>query len=196
MKHARAAFGILLASLLLAAGPALAVADDFHRHATRDGFLVGFSLGFGSTFPCDVCPSLGGDIHIGAMAGRNVAVMADFNVVGGDEGPLGEPGSLGVAAIAVQFWPVERFWLKGGVGVGNTFSFEEDGDWGDDWDDDWNDEPGPDGDVTTGKRRWAAIAAAGFELVQKGPFAMDLQVRGAFTDGNQSVQVGIGFNWY
>ncbi len=185
MKHTRS-ICLLLAGVLLAAAPALAQGSR-QAPPTKDGFLIGFSLGFGSTFPCDECPSLAGSFSIGAMASSNVAIVADFGVVGGEDRDFGEPGSLAVGALAVQFWPTDRFWLKAGVGVGNTFSV----DWDEhDWDDHW------DSDVDTGKRRWAGIAAAGFEVVQKSVFTMDIQVRGFFIEGNQSVAVGIGFNWY
>ena len=181
MKHASVALCALLAALLLAAGPAAAQGQR-DRPATKEGFLVGFSVGFGSTFPCDECPSLSGDIHIGAMATSNVAIVADFGAVGGDDESFDEPGSLAVGALAVKFWPHQRFWLKAGVGVGTTFSTDFDERW--------------DSDHRRGKRQWAGIAAAGFEVAQIGVFVVDVQVRGAFVKDHQSVAVGIGFNWY
>ncbi len=169
----------LTSILVLAAIPALAD-DELPNTPRKEGFLVGFAAGFGSTFPCDECPSLAGSFTIGAMATSRAAVVADLGIVGGDDDDehFGEPGSLLVGALAVQFWPHERFWLRAGVGVGNTFSTDDDE------------------DHEGGKRQWAAVAAAGFELVQARVFAMDVQVRTAFVEDHRSVALGIGLNWY
>jgi hypothetical protein len=180
MMH-RYAVASVLGVLLLAAAPTRA--DDSEDRPGKSGFLVGFSFGFGSTFPCEVCPSAAGELQIGAMAAPRVAVVADIGVVGGEDG-RGDSGSLAVGALAVQLWPAERLWLRLGVGIGSTFGID------DEWDDDW------DPDVHRNTRSWAATGAAGFEILQKGVFTMDLQVRGAFIRHNQSVAVGIGFNWY
>jgi hypothetical protein len=171
-------------ALLALAAPAFAQSASPTR---REGFVVGFGLGFGSTYPCDNCPSGAFDFFVGAMATPNVALVADFSVVGnGDD--LGERGrSMGVMALGVRVWPVERFWLLGGVGIGS----ELDDEFGNDFDDDIDDF-----DLTDGETSWAALVGAGFDVVSKGRFTMDVRVRASFIEGRQSVALGLGFNWY
>jgi hypothetical protein len=137
--------------------------------------MIGFALGFGASYPCDTCPSGAGSFHVGAMASPSVAVLADISLVGGGGDSFEESSGLGVLALGVRFWPARRFWLQGGVGI--SAPLEEDFD-------------------TVDERSWAGIAGVGFEVVQKGRFAMDVQLRGAFADGRQSVALGIGLGWY
>lgn len=136
----------------------------------REGFLIGFSLGYGATFPCDVCADLGGEFHVGAMANRRLAVLAEMSIVGGDEK---SDGGLMLATIGVQYWPHERFWLKAGVGIGDSL-------------DETSDE----------ERAWGTSVAAGYQVARKGRFAFDVQARGAFVKDRRSAFVSLGFNWY
>jgi hypothetical protein len=142
----------------------------------REGFMIGFAVGFGASYPCDTCPSVAGSFHVGAMAGPRVAVLADISAVGGGGDSVGDEGrGLGVLALGARFWPAERFWLQGGIGISAPLDSDFD---------------------TVSDRSWAGIVGAGFEVAQKGRFAMDVQLRGAFADGRQSVAVGIGFGWH
>ena len=85
---------------------------------------------------------------------------------------------------ALQFWLTPIVWLKGGLGLGNTtFGNNIDG--------------------FTGATAFAIMGGAGVELVQRGPFALDLQGRVGHTffsnaDGGPITQYAfmIGFNWY
>jgi hypothetical protein len=154
----------------------------------REGFLVGFSLGAGDLGPdpCRDCGvGVGGDFHIGAMAGRSAAVMLEITAVG--RGDLVH----GVVGVAGQWWPDPegRFWLKGGVGIG---SLNRDGDFF----------PG-DPDILDGNNDYvypSLFGAAGVEAVRSGRFTIDIQLRGAGThqrgDWAHSVSVNVGLNWY
>ena len=171
MKSARVALGSV--ALLALAVP---VCAQDSQAITREGFLIGFAVGFGASYPCDTCPSGAGSFHVGAMAGPRVAVLADISAVGGGGDSVGDGSrGLGVLALGARFWPAERFWLQGGIGISAPLDDEFD---------------------TVSDRSWAGIAGAGFEVVQKGRFAMDVQLRGAFADGRQSVALGIGFGWH
>jgi Outer membrane protein beta-barrel domain len=170
-------------ALLLLCGARAAAADAARP---RDGFIIGFGVGFGATYPCDTCPSFAGSFYVGAMTSKNVAIVGDFAVVGGDvDRPPAQLGSsrglgLGTFALAVQVWPHDRFWLKAGVGIGAPV------DTSDSWDDDFD---------TSSDRSWAGIVGAGYEVAHKGRFVMDVQVRGAFISDHQAVSLGLGFNW-
>jgi hypothetical protein len=39
------------------------------------------------------------------------------------------------------------------------------------------------------------VVSAGYEVLRKGRFTMDVQGRGAFAEGHQGVALGLGFNW-
>lgn len=175
---------IVLAGLvLLTAVPAPAGAADFFRRRPiheiyRDGFLIGFSIGAGGLRPdaCRDCGvALGLDLHMGAMASREVAVMLELSGVG--RGDLGH----GILAAAAQWWPdpAGRFWVKGGLGVG---AMDVDG----------IDDPD--------HLYPSVLAAGGVELVRSWNFTMDAQVRAQVTkvpdNWARGASVHIGFNWY
>jgi hypothetical protein len=171
--------GLILSAALLLAGPA-AAQDPTPKAAEREGFLIGFSFGFGATYPCDTCAGFGGDFHVGAFAKPNLAVLFELGAVGADEREEG----LAMATISVQYWPHERFWLKGGVGMGGSFVV-------DDFDDDF------DGDFDgADERGWGAAAAVGYEIARSKRFAFDVQLRGATATGRTSVGLNLGFHWY
>ena len=138
----------------------------------RDGFLIGFSLGYGATFPCDTCADGAGEFHLGAMASPKLAVLAEVGIVGGDDR---SHGGLLLATIGVQYWATERVWLKGGLGIGDAL----------------DDETARDSD-----RGWGAAAAVGYEVARKGRFAFDIQARGGFVGDRHSFALNLGFNWF
>src|SRR5262245_35007070 len=119
-----------VAAALLSCGLAAAEEPAPAAPSVREGFLIGFSLGFGSAYPCDVCANFGGDFHVGAFATKKLAVLGEIGAVGSDE----EGAGLLLAAIAVQYWPHERFWIKGGLGIGDAleedFDNKKDRSWG------------------------------------------------------------------
>jgi hypothetical protein len=184
------AVAIVLGTTLTAVVPA--AATDIVRgrpihEVYREGFLIGFSLGAGdlSPDPCRDCGlGVGGDLHIGAMASREVAVMLEIAIVGrGDT----THGLLGVAG---QWWPdpAGRFWVKGGVGIG-SLDHGDDSFVGDPFDTRGNDYVYP-----------TVFGGGGVEVVRSGRFTIDVQLRGAATrqrgDWGNSVSVNVGLNWY
>ena len=151
------------------------------RPVERDGFLVGFGLGFGSALPCDDCAGMGGSFSFGAMSRPNLALMWEFVGVGNDD------GDAALSTISLQYWPRERWWIKGGLGLGTGSDDDDEDDGFSGVDDDEED------------TRFGATIAVGYEFVQRGRFALDLHLRGtALTGGekNTSVLFGMGFFWY
>jgi len=183
MKAARATAAFLAVAILWA-GPAAA---EVAKAGPRDGFVFGFGVGFGATYPCDSCPSFAGSLYVGARTARNVAVVADVSLVGGDvdrnRAELRSSRGLGLATftLGIQFWPHERFWLKTGVGIGVPADSEVDA-----WNEDFDNQH---------ERSWAGIVGAGYEVTRKGRFVLDVQARGAFASQQQGVSLGFGFNW-
>jgi len=187
-----------LMGLALVAGADPAQARDRGRYGPRyvsevyrHGFLIGFSLGAGGLAPdpCDECGvAAGGEVHLGAMASRSVAVV--FEVAGVARGDLAHA----MGGVGAQWWPdpAGRFWLKAGLGVGamddSTCEFGCFDDFGLDFADDG------------GYVYPTVFGAAGFEFVRSRSFTMDVQLRGMFTDeprrSARSVSVNVGFNWY
>jgi hypothetical protein len=182
----------ILATTLLCAGAAADESDSkSNKSGDHNGFIVGFSVGFGATYPCDTCPSFAGSFYVGARTNRNVAILADIGVVGGDFDrsleDVGTERGLGLATftLGARVWPADHFWLMGGVGIGVPF----DSDWDEDWDPDHH------RDGQSYDPSWAGVVSAGYEITRKGRFVLDVQARGAFAEGHQSVALGIGFNW-
>jgi hypothetical protein len=188
----RGTIALTVALLAMAVGAPAAVAADpgaAAHEVSREGFIIGFSLGAGDLGPdpCDDCGlGVGGDFHIGAMASRKVAVVLEGSFVTRDN------LTHGLFGVAAQSWPdpAGRFWLKGGIGVGsldrdNVFS----GDPFDDFDDRGHNHVYP-----------AVFGAAGVEVVRAGRFTIDIQALGAATfqsdDTAHSVSVNVGLNWY
>jgi hypothetical protein len=178
MVFNRLGAGLIVSAALLLAGPAAAQDQTPKPAPGRDGFLIGFSFGFGASYPCDTCAGFGGDFHVGAFAKKNLAVLFELGAVGADEREEG----LALATISVQYWPSERFWVRGGVGMGGSFIVDD----FDDFDD----------DVRTDERGWGGSAAVGYEIARKGRFAFDVQLRGATATGRTSVGLNLGFHWY
>lgn len=153
------------------------------RGMYRGGLVIGFGIG-GGAISADNCPNCGGagglEFHIGAMVNPRLAV--EFEGWG-----LGRPvdgGTLtnSVGTGAVQFWLTDQFWLKGGLGFG-TIRFEDDYGYG-----------------VGSETAFAVTGAAGFEIMQSGNFALDLQFRLAHMayegGGANNLALMVGFNWY
>jgi hypothetical protein len=154
--------------------------------AYRSGLVLGGSIGFGglTAEACDICGSgLSLEGHIGGMLNPQAALMLDVWTVIHPVDNISDTTST-LYTGALQFWLTPILWLKGGLGLGNTtFGNNIDG--------------------FTGATAFAIMGGAGVELVQRGPFALDLQGRVGHTffsnaDGGAVTQYAfmIGFNWY
>jgi hypothetical protein len=179
---------VLAAAVLAVAVASPLTAAPRHRgrrgggspYVDREGFLIGFSGGAGviSPDPCENCGvAFAGELHLGAMASSygDVAVMLEA-------GGLGRENlHHAFLAAAAQWWPDpwERFWLRGGVGIGSQGA---------------DDEEHRDAAYPT------VLAATGFEVVRSYRFTVDLQAQGVITFGphrtGRSFSVNVGFNWY
>ena len=181
----RSSARLAVASLSLAVAPA-AGASPRHRPpygggpVDREGFLIGFSGGAGVIAP-DPCSDCGvaaaGELHLGAMASDygDVAVMIELGgLVRGDLHHV-------FLAAAAQWWPdpFERFWLRGGIGIGSE---------------------GSDTDEHKDSAYPTALAAAGVEVVRSDRFTIDVLLQGAATREphrwGRSLSVNLGLNWY
>jgi hypothetical protein len=100
-----------------------------------------------------------------------ISGLSSIGAVGGDDK---SSGGLLLATIGVQYWPAERFWIKGGVGIGDVL----------------------DDQFGNSQRHWGATAAVGYEVAGNGRFAFDLQARGGFSGDLQSLGLSLGFHWY
>jgi len=153
----------------------------------RSGLVIGGSIGFGglTADQCDIC---GGGLslegHIGGMLNPQLALMFDvWTVIHPISGSNDDMTST-LYTGALQLWLTPILWLKGGAGLGNTTV-------------------GNNLDGFAGATGFALMGGAGVELVQRGPFALDLQGRVGHTfiadiDGGPVTQYAfmIGFNWY
>ena len=118
-----------------------------------------------------------GELHLGAMASSygDVAVMLELGGLGRED------LHHAFLAAAAQWWPDpwERFWLRGGIGIGSEGADVE---------------PHRDAAYPT------VLAATGFEVVRSDRFTVDLQAQGVATfvphRTGRSLSVNVGFNWY
>ncbi|MFO0749857.1 MAG: hypothetical protein U1F43_29930 [Myxococcota bacterium] len=151
---------------------------------------VGFSLGAGA-LDCDgsACVgggALGGELHIGPKLRSDLILLGDGWLVSRDA----DRESLTQVFLTanIQWWPVERLWLRFGGGAAHADLERPAGVVG-----------GPDN-----KSTWepALVAGLGVELVSDPEFALDLQLlygRGFDDDPElrlQTITVALGFNWY
>jgi hypothetical protein len=158
------------------------------RYAYRSGLTVGVGIGFGgdSAQGCGTDCGIGGafEFHIGGMLTPQLALLFDFTAFQYSIPNSNIDTYNTMYTAAVQFFPTNALWLKGGIGLArysqsDVFTGEGFGD-------------------DSGK---ALLLALGYEVYQSGPFALDLQFR--FADGFYNVVPNhsnaaflVGFNWY
>lgn len=170
-RHCFASF--IVTALMVAVGGR---ADAIERR----GFVIGFGAGVGHTrVEGESNTAIGTNFHVGGMLGSRTALLLDGYGVTDSEDDV--TVSIGVSAIAVQRFVGNRGWLKFGLGSGYAFAS---GDGRSEWED----------------AGFGILAGAGYELVQKNKFTLDLQGRFS-TSSKDSVRVnnfgiGLGFNWW
>jgi hypothetical protein len=176
-------------AIALAGVPATAAAQPAPGHQPaefqRDGFLIGFGLGGGAIVPdCNGCESLDGpgvEIHIGGMLTPQVGLMFDTSVVVASFDD-GSSINHNVYALAVQYWASPRFWLKGGLGLGQLSADDSSG-----------------SRVLVSDQQLALLGALGYEVYQGRSFALDLSLRLGIVKYEATVTnvaFMLGFNWY
>ena len=160
----------------------------------RDGFMIGFSGGFGSMkLDCDNCDSdsqsgFSFDFSIGGFINPNMAIMYDASGVmhSESEGDQSVILTNSLNTVALQSWVAPKFWLKGGIGFARLFLSGDNV---------------PDDASVSG---WGVTAAAGYDVVQSGNFALDLSLRlsNAFYDDDgvdfqmSNASLHLGVHWY
>jgi hypothetical protein len=190
-------FAASTAATMLSASPAhaqrrggyWAPPPPYYPRFEREGLVLGFGLGVGlvSASDCgDLCgAAFAGEVHIGGMLNPRTALMFDgWTNIHPIPNTDGQTTST-ILAGALQFWLNDIFWLKGGLGLGNTQVTSS--------------SAGTIGDATG----FAIMGAGGVELVHYWTFALDLQLRLAHTfhpasEGGSVDDVAfmVGFNWY
>jgi hypothetical protein len=153
----------------------------------RSGLTIGVGLGFGGTSANNCGDSCGAgfayELHIGGMLNPQLALLFQISGVMHSipNSSIDTYNTMYLAA--VQFFPTNQLWLKGGVGLAHyTETDVFTGDQGDD----------------TGK---AIMVAAGYEVYQTGPFAVDLQLHlgesfYSVAKDHGTLAFLVGFNWY
>jgi len=163
--------------------------------APRQGLVVGFGLGGGHVeLDCvdcgDVIEAASGDFHIGGMLTPRLALMFDGWSMVAQEDFL--TASHTITTAAAQYWVLPRLWIKGGLGIAQA-RWRWDGIFVD-LEDETKVVPG-------------MMLGAGYELLVKGSFALDVQLRygtGFYSEEEDdtfevkahNVAVQVGFNWY
>jgi hypothetical protein len=154
----------------------------------RTGLVAGVGLGFGGITAEQCGGDCGGGLslegHIGGMVNPRMAVMFDAWAVFHRNTAYDTTTTSGVYTGALQLWVTPILWLKGGLGLGSTSRSDFFGTIG----------------SSTG---FAMMGGLGVELVNTGPFALDLQGRigHSFFSNNDGGGVTdyafmVGFNWY
>ena len=166
----------------------------------RDGWLLGIGVIGGRPInndcsDCYTSVAAGMGVQIGYMLNPRLALMLDTHglAVGTSQiegyGVSANVLVQGVAAVAVQYWPARRFWIKGGFGRGEVRGSAT--------------VVSPTGgsiDIIETEVGLGFLAGVGFELYQGQTMAVNLQTLYAAIQGNDlsrgSFIVGLGFAWY
>lgn len=155
----------------------------------RNGLVIGGAIGFGG-LTADACGDVCGaglslEGHIGGMLNPRTALMFDAWTVIHPQNNFNATTTDTIYSGALQFWVAPVVWFKGGLGIGNSTVSNNDT------------------NTIQGATALALMGAVGFELLQNGPFALDLQGRVGHTffsnaDGGPMTDYAlmIGFNWY
>lgn len=98
----------------------------------RKGPLIGFALGVGSV-NCNGCDARNGpalDWHVGWLVSKRLALMLNRTLVWDSHAVYATPSrqrddideSLTVYMVAAQYWLTDRVWVKGGIGMANSWT--------------------------------------------------------------------------
>lgn len=166
-----------------------AIADDGYE-TVRDGLTFGVALG-GGNLGCsdDGCEDFEGsgsfDLHIGGMSSESLAVLFDAWWMVHSEDDL--TVSQGILTGGVRVWPVQHFWLQGGLGVARA-AYEYDGTFFD----------------VEDRSEWvpAFQVGIGVEPIATDNFGLDIALRygtGFYSDGDNRIHSGaltVGASFY
>jgi hypothetical protein len=166
----------------------------------RDGWIVGIGVLGGRPINSD-CPDCyssmgaGMDLQVGRMLSPRLALLLDTHGLAVGSSQVDAYGATanvlvqGVVAIAVQYWPVNRLWIKGGIGQGDVRGSAT-----------MASPTGGSVDVTETEAGLGFLAAAGFELYQGDPLGVSLHARYAGIEGaglnRGNLLLGVGLAWY
>jgi hypothetical protein len=175
--------------VLLAAAAACLVAGSAGAQPQAGGFTFGVSVG-GAYLTCgescDGSGGLGSGLRIGYMFTPKLAVLVGTS---GAETVSGDPDiSHAHNGVAVKFWAVPRLWFQGGAGIGRLTKSRSDFsnlEYDIEYQSDWS---------------FTFMAGAGYEFVQLGKVAFDVQARYVWVDTDKgsvsNVAVLLGFDFY
>ncbi|HKA91845.1 MAG TPA: outer membrane beta-barrel protein [Haliangiales bacterium] len=159
-------------------------------YAHRDGVTFGGGVGVG-TIDCDGadCSSVntagGLMLHLGGMVAPDAAILADaWGMLRRDDSATFSQGML---MGAVRFWPIQRLWLGGGIGIARA---------------EWSYDTG--NVLYVSRTAWvpAAMLNLGVELVSNRDFSLDLELRGGTGFYSQddvrvrNLLIGVGVNFF
>lgn len=181
MLNIRRAFAL---SLLFAIGAVLRPAMAHAQAPARDGFFIGFGLGWGSFGVEDAedrQSGVAGHFRLGGALSDKVLLGAESDAWVREEGGITVTSSSLAAVAYVYPQPTSGFFLKGGLGIASLSL-----------------DAGDLGDVTeTGT---SLLAGAGYDIGFGGRFGLSPYgtfVIGNFDGGSTTVfQLGLGFTWY
>lgn len=180
--------------------PAVVSADDEARNRWVLG--IGILGGRPVNNDCADCYTsfgVGMYAELGRMLTPRLALMLDTHAVavgqsdvdtGGVTGTVSANVQVqGVVAIAVQYWPSERFWIKGGIGQGEVRGSAT-----------VVAPSGASADILETQTGFGTLAAAGYELYHGPKLGVELQARFAGLHGDGlnrgNLVLGLGVGWY
>jgi hypothetical protein len=158
-----------------------------HYGMYRDGLVLGFALGGGGISASNCAPgfcggAISGEFHVGGMMAPNLALL--FDLWGNAKGIDGTDGSFSQTfwSAALQYWPANIFWVKGGLGIAHVqISSNSQG-------------------LLDDETALGLMLGAGVEVLQAGNMALDLQFRfgHGFYDGGglNNYAFLVGLSWY
>ncbi|HUH01329.1 MAG TPA: hypothetical protein VML75_04995 [Kofleriaceae bacterium] len=161
----------------------------------REGFTLGFGLGFGgmssdsnvtSCGNCDYEPAaIGLDFHLGGMVNHRLALLGEVWGTGQAVEQSGRTVLIQTMwMFAAQYWVTPQLWIKGGIGVAQLTASYDDG---------FEDE------IDTGG---GLMGALGYEILSSDRFSLDLQGRlgsasyDRIGDNITAGTISLGINWY